>query len=98
MSSELQFLNTPPAKRRRMVRCIPIATIIHPIHDQSFYLTMDHKRRLKEGFGFEPWKFKQNLGEVVFISARCPHQVRNRKAPKELWISCLWRMSRSAFV
>lgn len=29
--------------------------------------------------GVEPWTFKQNLGEAVFIPAGCPHQVRNLK-------------------
>jgi hypothetical protein len=25
--------------------------VIHPIHDQAFFLTSDHKRRLKEEYG-----------------------------------------------
>ncbi|XP_077247125.1 lysine-specific demethylase JMJ27-like isoform X2 [Tasmannia lanceolata] len=55
----------------------PVDQIVHPIHDQSFYLTLEHKRKLKEEFGIEPWTFVQNLGEAVFIPAGCPHQVRN---------------------
>lgn len=31
--------------------------VIHPIHDQSFYLTVEHKRKLKEEFG----KYKMHL-------------------------------------
>ncbi|CAI9284915.1 unnamed protein product [Lactuca saligna] len=30
--------------------CLPLQQVIHPIHDQTFYLTMDHKRKLKEEF------------------------------------------------
>ncbi|KAK8939892.1 hypothetical protein KSP40_PGU015176 [Platanthera guangdongensis] len=58
----------------------PVEKVYHPIHDQSFYLSMDHKRKLKEEYGIEPWSFVQNLGEAVFIPAGCPHQVRNLKS------------------
>ncbi|XP_048140957.1 lysine-specific demethylase JMJ25 isoform X2 [Rhodamnia argentea] len=60
--------------------CAPVKEVIHPIHDQSFYLTLEHKRKLKEEFGIEPWTFEQHLGEAVFIPAGCPHQVRNLKS------------------
>ncbi|PPS14813.1 hypothetical protein GOBAR_AA05759 [Gossypium barbadense] len=53
--------------------------VFHPIHDQSFFLTMDHKAKLKKEYGIEPWTFVQKLGEAVFIPAGCPHQVRNIK-------------------
>uniref|UniRef100_A0A165XV95 JmjC domain-containing protein n=1 Tax=Daucus carota subsp. sativus TaxID=79200 RepID=A0A165XV95_DAUCS len=56
--------------------------VIHPIHDQTFYLTMEHKRRLKQEYDVEPWTFVQKQGDAVFIPAGCPHQVRNLKVKK----------------
>ncbi|XP_057787299.1 lysine-specific demethylase JMJ25-like isoform X2 [Salvia miltiorrhiza] len=53
--------------------------VIHPIHDQTIYLTLEHKKRLKEEYGIEPWTFVQRLGDAVIIPAGCPHQVRNLK-------------------
>ncbi|KAL1548999.1 lysine-specific demethylase JMJ25-like [Salvia divinorum] len=54
--------------------------VIHPIHDQSIYLTTEHKKRLKQEYGIEPWTFIQRLGDAVIIPAGCPHQVRNLKS------------------
>ncbi|XP_065003677.1 lysine-specific demethylase JMJ26-like isoform X2 [Musa acuminata AAA Group] len=64
----------------RHVHCLPVEQVIHPIHDQSFYLTVAHKKKLKAEYGIEPWTFEQKLGEAVLIPAGCPHQVRNLKS------------------
>lgn len=58
----------------------PLEEVVHPIHDQTIYLNVEHKRKLKEEFQVEPWTFEQHLGEAVFIPAGCPHQVRNLKS------------------
>ncbi|KAJ9169165.1 hypothetical protein P3X46_020626 [Hevea brasiliensis] len=60
--------------------CSPVKQVVHPIHDQCFYLTSEHKKKLKEEFGVEPWTFEQRVGEAIFIPAGCPHQVRNLKS------------------
>ncbi|CAI8601741.1 unnamed protein product [Vicia faba] len=64
----------------RHVHCDPLKQVIHPIHDQTIYLTKEHKRKLKEEYGIEPWTFVQKLGDAVFIPAGLPHQVRNLKS------------------
>ncbi|XP_042027372.1 lysine-specific demethylase JMJ25-like [Salvia splendens] len=57
-----------------------LSQVVHPIHDQTVYLTVEHKRKLKEEYGIEPWTFIQKVGDAVFIPAGCPHQVRNLKS------------------
>ncbi|XP_039056700.1 lysine-specific demethylase JMJ25-like isoform X2 [Hibiscus syriacus] len=59
---------------------LPVKSVIHPIHDQTLYLSEKHKKQLKEEFNVEPWTFEQHVGEAVFIPAGCPHQVRNRQS------------------
>ncbi|XP_024400800.1 lysine-specific demethylase JMJ27 isoform X2 [Physcomitrium patens] len=59
---------------------LPVDAVAHPIHDQSFYLDEEHKKKLKEEFGVEAWTFEQHEQEAVFIPVGCPHQVRNLKS------------------
>ncbi|KAI3430167.1 JmjC domain-containing protein [Psidium guajava] len=67
-------------KEFRHIHCNLLSQVVHPIHDQTMYLTSEHKRKLKEEYGIEPWTFVQKLGDAVFIPAGCPHQVRNLKS------------------
>ncbi|KAF0934559.1 hypothetical protein E2562_025654 [Oryza meyeriana var. granulata] len=79
-SEKLQDFLRKHASEFRHTLCNPVKQVIHPIHDQTFYLTAEHKRKLKEECGVEPWTFEQKLGEAVLIPAGCPHQVRNLKS------------------
>ncbi|KAG8383968.1 hypothetical protein BUALT_Bualt04G0069000 [Buddleja alternifolia] len=53
---------------------------VAPIQEKAFYLTVEHKRNLKQEYGIEPWTFVQRLGDAVFIPAGCIHQSRNLKS------------------
>ncbi|MQL89441.1 hypothetical protein Taro_022013 [Colocasia esculenta] len=79
-SAKLQAYLRKHCREFRHVHCCPVEQVVHPIHDQTFYLTLEHKRQLKKEFGIEPWTFVQKLGEAVFIPAGCAHQVRNLKS------------------
>ncbi|KAK1270710.1 hypothetical protein QJS04_geneDACA004416 [Acorus gramineus] len=39
------------SKEFRHVHCCPVEQVAHPIHDQAFYLTVEHKKKLKQEFG-----------------------------------------------
>ncbi|KAL8134666.1 hypothetical protein AgCh_009625 [Apium graveolens] len=67
-------------KEFRDIKNLPMNLVVHPIHDQTFYLNERHKRQLKEEFEIEPWTFEQHHGEAVFVPAGCPHQVRNKQS------------------
>ncbi|KAL5726918.1 hypothetical protein ACHQM5_000161 [Ranunculus cassubicifolius] len=67
-------------KEFRHIDNLPVKSVVHPIHDQTFFLNENHKKQLKKEFGVEPWTFEQYLGDAVFIPAGCPHQVRNRQS------------------
>ncbi|CAN6287576.1 unnamed protein product [Urochloa humidicola] len=79
-SDKLQDYLKKHTSEFRHIHCNPVKQVIHPIHDQTFYLTEEHKRKLKKEYGVEPWTFEQKLGEAVFIPAGCAHQVRNLKS------------------
>lgn len=48
-----------------------------PIHDQSFYLDVKLRKRLKDRYSVVGYAIIQFYGDAVFIPAGAPHQVRN---------------------
>ncbi|CAD5116011.1 DgyrCDS4945 [Dimorphilus gyrociliatus] len=48
-----------------------------PIHDQSSYLDVNLRKRLKDEYDIEGYCLVQFLGDAVFIPGGAPHQVRN---------------------
>jgi len=48
-----------------------------PIHDQTVYLDTKLRKRLYEEYGVVGYSIPQCEGDVVFIPAGAPHQVRN---------------------
>ncbi|KAH9707277.1 lysine-specific demethylase jmj25 [Citrus sinensis] len=70
--SKLQDYLKKHFREFRHIHCCPV--------QQVFYLSSEHKAKLKQEYGIEPWTFIQKLGEAVFVPAGCPHQVRNLKS------------------
>ncbi|KAJ4952766.1 hypothetical protein NE237_029598 [Protea cynaroides] len=64
-------------------------SVKHPLYDEAVFLNKEHKIKLKEEFRIEPWTFKQNVGEAIFIPAGCPFQVRNLKSSVQLGLDFL---------
>ncbi|XP_074366287.1 lysine-specific demethylase JMJ26-like [Apium graveolens] len=79
-ASKLKEYLSKHSKEFRHIYCLPLKQVFDPIHDRSFYLNTEHKRRLKKEYGIEPWTVVQNLGDAVFIPAGCPCQVRYLKS------------------
>ena len=46
-----------------------------PIHDQSWYLDGELRKRLYKDYGVAGYAILQCLGDTVFIPAGAPHQV-----------------------
>ncbi len=46
-----------------------------PIHDQSWYLDNELRRRLLEEYSVQGYTILQCMGDAVFIPAGAPHQV-----------------------
>lgn len=63
--------------------------VMRPLFDEAVYLNRDHKEKLKEEYGVEPWSFDQYLGQAVFIPAGCPFQVRNLQSTVQLGLDFL---------
>ncbi|CAA6654256.1 unnamed protein product [Spirodela intermedia] len=67
----------------------PNDTVTLPLYERGVVLDGDHKKRLKDELGIEPWTFEQHVGEAVFVPAGCPFQVRNRQSTVQLCLDFL---------
>ncbi|GJY04294.1 lysine-specific demethylase JMJ25 isoform X1 [Tanacetum coccineum] len=65
-------------------------SVQRPLHEGVIFLNSDHKRKLKEEFGVEPWTIEQHLGVAVFIPTGCPFQVRNLQSSVQLGLDFLF--------
>ncbi|KAL3820499.1 hypothetical protein ACJIZ3_006404 [Penstemon smallii] len=63
--------------------------VSRPLYDGLVYLNKHQKSKLKEEFGVEPWSFEQHIGEVIFIPAGCPFQVRHLQSSVQLGLDFL---------
>ena len=55
----------------RHVSCLRLQQVVHPIHDQTFYLTMDHKRKLKEEYALLEIKlFTTSINDQIQLWGR----------------------------
>ncbi|XP_010528894.1 PREDICTED: lysine-specific demethylase JMJ25 [Tarenaya hassleriana] len=57
---------------------------------EGMFLNEEHKRKLKEEHGIEPWSFEQHPGEVIFVPTGCPFQVRNLRSNVQLLLDFLF--------
>ena len=55
----------------------PLGRNDDPIHDQSFYLDAELRKRLRKEYKVEGYTIIQYEGDAVFIPAGAPHQVVN---------------------
>ncbi|KAM0872622.1 hypothetical protein ACQ4PT_038604 [Festuca glaucescens] len=62
----------------------PVKQVIHPIHDQCFYLTNEHKRKLKEEYG--QLRIKMSFGRFkISLSDLLPSLLSTPYAGVEPW-------------